>query len=108
MEKFSVRLVAAVFIQVRSRTDVWILSSRFQKKVISPCLFWRVKFWAIIHDTKASELDVMTCLSEDDQLGWWRLKSPVMIVGMFGSSRVDRRGATELSAGLYRLMTSIE
>ena len=50
----------------------------------------------------------MTCLSEEDQLGWWRLKSPVMMVGMFGRERVERRGATVLLAGLYRLITSIE
>ena len=56
IEKLSVRFVAAVFIQVRSRMDVCIHSSRFLKKVISPCLFWRVKLWVIIQDTRASEL----------------------------------------------------
>ena len=56
IEKLLVRFVAAVFIQVRSRMDVCIHSSRFLKKVISPCLFWRVKLWVIIQDTRASEL----------------------------------------------------
>jgi len=88
--------------QVRSRVELCDPLNH----VVSPGLLSSVKSLALIQFTRFL-LPAFLFLLSGDQSGWWRLKSPVItILASEGRSIVESSGATLLSDGLYKLMTS--